>query len=57
MRPLAAHCQLGLGSVHAARGALDQARVEISTARALYHEMAMTRCQDRAEASLKNLSH
>jgi tetratricopeptide (TPR) repeat protein len=57
MRPLAAHCQLGLGSVHAARGALDQARMEISTARALYHEMAMTRCQDRAEASLKNLSH
>ncbi len=56
MRPLMAHCQMGLGSAHAARGALDQARIEIAAAREQYSEMAMTRWKDRAEAALKTLS-
>jgi len=57
MGPLAAHCQLGLGAVHAACGEIDRARTGIVAARERYREMAMTRWQDRAEASLKNLSH
>ncbi|TMA65296.1 MAG: hypothetical protein E6J73_05745 [Deltaproteobacteria bacterium] len=57
MGPLAAHCQLGLGAVHAACGEIDRARTGIVAARERYREMAMTRWQDRAEASLRNLSH
>jgi tetratricopeptide (TPR) repeat protein len=56
MGPLAAHCHLGLGAVHAARGELDRARAEFVAARERYREMAMTRWQDRAETALKNLS-
>lgn len=56
MRPLAAHCRMGLGSVHTALGALDQARTEMAAAREQYREMAMTKWQARAETALKNLS-
>jgi class 3 adenylate cyclase/tetratricopeptide (TPR) repeat protein len=57
MRPLAAHCQMGVGAVFAALGAFDRARAEMSAASECYREMAMTRWLDRAATALKNLAH
>ena len=41
MRPLLAHCHLGLGTLHS-QGGGEQARTELATAMALYRSMAMT---------------
>ncbi len=57
MRPLAAHCRMGVGAVFAALGALDRARAEVGAAREHYREMAMSRWLDRADTALKNLAH
>ena len=42
MRPLLAHCYLGLGTLHSQVGRLEQARTELTTAMVLYRSMAMT---------------
>jgi tetratricopeptide (TPR) repeat protein len=42
MRPLVAHCHLGLGTLYAKIGRREQARVELSTAIELYRAMEMT---------------
>ena len=42
MRPLAAHCHRGLGTLYATTGQREQARAELSTAIAMYRAMAMT---------------
>ena len=52
MRPLAAHCHLGLGTLYARTGRLEQARAELSAAMALYRAMDMTFWLSRAEAAL-----
>jgi tetratricopeptide (TPR) repeat protein len=52
MRPLAAHCHLGLGTLYARTGRLEQARAELSAATALYRAMDMTFWLSRAEAAL-----
>jgi tetratricopeptide (TPR) repeat protein len=52
MRPLAAHCHLGLGTLYARTGRLEQARDELSAAMALYRAMEMTFWLSRAEAAL-----
>jgi len=52
MRPLAAHCHLGLGTLFARTGRLEQARAEISVAMTLYRAMDMTFWLSRAEAAL-----
>jgi len=52
MRPLIAHCHLGLGTLYAKRGRLEQARAELSTAIDLYRAMEMTFWLARAEAEL-----
>ena len=41
MRPLVAHCHLGLGTLYAMTGKREQARAGLSTATALYREMNM----------------
>jgi hypothetical protein len=51
MRPLAAHCHLGLGTLYARTGRLEHARDELSAAMALYHAMDMTFWLSRAEAA------
>jgi len=50
MRPLQAHCHVGLGRTHAAMGATEQARAELSAAVELYRSMEMTFWLNRAEA-------
>ena len=52
MRPLAAHCHLGLGTLYARTGHLEQARTELSAAMALYRAMDMTFWLSRAEEAL-----
>jgi tetratricopeptide (TPR) repeat protein len=52
MRPLAAHCHLGLGTLYARTGHPEQARAELSAAMARYRAMDMTFWLSRAEAAL-----
>jgi hypothetical protein len=52
MRPLQAHCHLGLGSLYAKVGKAEQARAELSTAIALYRAMDMTFWLPQAEVAL-----
>jgi tetratricopeptide (TPR) repeat protein len=52
MRPLQAHCQLGLGTLYATIGQREQACTELSAAIALYRDMDMTLWLSRAEAAL-----
>ena len=52
MRPLQAHCHLGLGTLYATIGQQEQARTELSAAIALYRAMDMTFWLPQAEAAL-----
>jgi len=52
MRPLAAHCHLGLGTLYATIGQREQARAELSTAIDLYRAMQMTFWLPQTEAVL-----
>jgi len=52
MRPLAAQCHRGLGTLYAKLGRLEHARAELSTAITLYRAMNMTFWLPEAEAAL-----
>jgi class 3 adenylate cyclase len=52
MRPLQAHCHLGLGTLYAKSGQPEQSRAELSTAMALYRSMDMTFWLPQAEVAL-----
>jgi class 3 adenylate cyclase/tetratricopeptide (TPR) repeat protein len=52
MRPLIAHCHLGLGTLFAKMDQLDAARAELSSAIDLYRSMDMTFWLPEAEAAL-----
>jgi tetratricopeptide (TPR) repeat protein len=52
MRPLLAHCHLGLGTLYATLGRGDTARTALSTAIALYRAMDMTFWLPEAEVLL-----
>jgi tetratricopeptide (TPR) repeat protein len=52
MRPLVAHCHLGLGKLCATIGRRGEARAELSTAIELYRAMEMTFWLPQAEAIL-----
>jgi hypothetical protein len=41
MRPLIAHCHLGLGKLHRRTGKPEQARAHLTTATTMYREMDM----------------
>ena len=41
MRPLVAHCHLGLGKLHRSRGDRGQAQEQLTKAMAMYREMDM----------------
>jgi DNA-binding NtrC family response regulator/tetratricopeptide (TPR) repeat protein len=49
MRPLVAHCHLGLGRLYRRRGTLEQAREHLATATAMYGEMGMTYWLEKLE--------
>jgi hypothetical protein len=52
MRPLQAHCHLGLGTLYATTGQRQQARAALSTAIEMYRAMAMILWLPQAEAAL-----
>jgi class 3 adenylate cyclase/tetratricopeptide (TPR) repeat protein len=52
MRPLVAHCHLGLGKVHSRTGARTKAEEHLASATALYREMDMAFYLTQAEAAL-----
>jgi class 3 adenylate cyclase/tetratricopeptide (TPR) repeat protein len=52
MRPLVAHCHLGLGTLYAKLSRREQARAELSIAIELYHAMGMTFWLPETEAAL-----
>src|SRR5262249_8701888 len=50
MRPLVAHCHLGLGKLYRQTGQLEQAREHLAAAATMYREMGMTFWLAQAEA-------
>jgi tetratricopeptide (TPR) repeat protein len=56
MRPLQAHCHLGLGQLYQQTGRAEQARAALSTAIALYRSMDMTFWLPHAEAALAQVA-
>jgi hypothetical protein len=52
MRPLVAHCHLGLGQLALKIGQKEQARLQLSTAIDLYRAMEMRFWLPQAEAAL-----
>jgi tetratricopeptide (TPR) repeat protein len=55
MRPLVAHCHLGLGTLYRQIGRLTEARAALSTAIDLYRTMEMSLWLHQAEAALGSL--
>ena len=52
MRPLMAHCHLGLGTLYQKIGRDEQAHGELTAAVEMYRAMEMTFWLDKAEAAL-----
>src|SRR5262249_48975518 len=52
MRPLVAHCHLGLGTLYRRTGDPSKAQEHLTTARTMYREMGMTFWLEKAEAAL-----
>jgi class 3 adenylate cyclase/tetratricopeptide (TPR) repeat protein len=50
MRPLVAHCHLGLGKLYRRTGKREQAHEHLTTATTMYREMGMTYWLEQAEA-------
>jgi Tetratricopeptide repeat len=55
MRPLVAHCHLGLGKLYRRTGRREQAREHLTTATTMYREMDMRFWLEQAEAEVKVL--
>src|SRR5262249_36779156 len=55
MRPLQAHCHLGLGTLYDQTGQVAQARTELAAAIDLYRAMEMTFWLPQAEAALARM--
>jgi hypothetical protein len=55
MRPLVAHCHLGLGKLRRRAGDREQAQEYLTTAMTMYREMGMTYWLEQVEAELRQL--
>jgi len=56
MRPLVAHCRLGLGKLYRRTGKREQAHEHLITATTMYREMDMRFWLEQAEAELRSVS-
>jgi tetratricopeptide (TPR) repeat protein len=56
MRPLIAHCHLGLGKLYRRTGKREQAHEHLTTATTMYREMGMTYWLEQAEAEIRVLA-
>src|SRR5262249_25196168 len=57
MRPLVAHCHLGLGTLYRNVGRDDEAQAELATAAEMYRTMEMTFWLEKAGAVLAQVAH
>ena len=55
MRPLVAHCHLGLGKLYRRTAKREQAQEHLTAATTMYREMGMTYWLEKAEAEVTNL--
>jgi class 3 adenylate cyclase/tetratricopeptide (TPR) repeat protein len=55
MRPLVAHCHLGLGKLYRRTDKREQAQEHLATATTMYREMGMTYWLEKAEAEVREL--
>jgi hypothetical protein len=55
MRPLVAHCHLGLGKLYGRTGKREQAQEHLTTAATMYREMDMRFWLDQAVAEIARL--
>jgi hypothetical protein len=55
LRPLVAHCHLGLARLHRGAHAREQAQEHFTTATTMYREMGMRRWVEQAEAAVRSL--
>jgi Tetratricopeptide repeat len=55
MRPLVAHCHLGLGKLYRRTGKRGQAQKHVATATTMYRDMGMTYWLEPAEAEMRQL--
>ena len=55
MRPLVAHCHLGLGNLYRHTGTRPEGQKHLSTAIAMYREMEMRFWLEKAEAEMATL--
>jgi hypothetical protein len=55
MRPLLAHCHLGLGTLYGRTGRREQAQEHLTMATTMYREMGMGFWLEKAEAEMKEL--
>jgi tetratricopeptide (TPR) repeat protein len=56
MRPLIAHCHLGLGKLYRRTGKREQAQEHLTTATTMYREMGMTYWLGQAETEMREQS-
>ena len=56
MRPLIAHCHLGLGKLYRRTGKREQAHEHLTTAATMYREMDMRFWLEKTEAELGQLA-
>jgi hypothetical protein len=56
MRPLVAHCHLGLGKLYRRTGKRDEAREHLATVATMYREMDMRFWLEQAEAEMRGLA-
>jgi tetratricopeptide (TPR) repeat protein len=56
MRPLIAHCHLGLGKLYQRTGQREQVQKHLTAATTMYREMGMTYWLEKAEAELQELA-
>jgi class 3 adenylate cyclase/tetratricopeptide (TPR) repeat protein len=56
MRPLVAHCYLGLGKLYRHTGKRAQAEERVATATTMYRDMGMTYWLEKAEAEIRDLA-
>ena len=56
MRPLVAHCHLGLGKLYRRTGKREQAQEHLTTATTMYREMDMRFWLEKAEAEMMELT-
>ena len=55
LRPIVAHCHLGLGKLYGRTGEQEQAQEHLTTASTMYREMGMTYWLEKAGAEMAEL--